>query len=166
MALVTLIELFSLPKDAGEEQIVAACKSLLDANTKLQADLDASGEALAAAKAQTPDTAREAMASMQAELAALKADRLADQIDELVTGALTDGRLAPAQEKWARDLGATDIASLRTYIEGAKPIAALKGGQTNGKNLDEGVAALTEAEKEVCRLTGKTEQQFLAAKSA
>lgn len=92
---------------------------------------------IAAAKAITPDPAKyvpvDAMAALQTEVAALRSTETARAIDDLVQPALADGRLLPAQEKWARDLGASNIAALKTYIDTAKPIAALTRTQTGGK---------------------------------
>lgn len=42
------------------------------------------------------------------------------------------GKLLPAMEAWARDLGKSDLAALKTYIEKNPAIAALNGNQTGG----------------------------------
>lgn len=138
------------------EQLVAACAAALGAQTALDADklapaiaalkadadkaradhataeaaLKAEREATAALKASTQPL--EVVAALRAELATLTADSNARKIDDLVKPALADGRLLPAQEAWARDLGASNLAALSKYIETAQPIAALKGTQTGG----------------------------------
>ncbi|SOZ12076.1 phage protease [Cupriavidus taiwanensis] len=53
-------------------------------------------------------------------------------VDSLVTAALSDGRLHPTMEGWARDLGKTNLAALKSYVDKAKPIAALRSTQTGG----------------------------------
>lgn len=164
-AMEQLLTLFGLKPDATEEDAVAALTQLQSENAQLKKEAEAAQQAVAAAKAETPETAVTAMKSMQAELAALRAQVDGREIDALVTAALTAGKLVPAQEDWARSLGKSDMAALKSYIDTAQPIAALKGKQTDGKRLDEpGTAALTADEKEAARLLGKTDAEFLAAK--
>ena len=62
---------------------------------------------------------------LKKSVATLTAQNTARAVDDLVKPALEDGRLLPAQERWARDLGAKDIASLTAYLKDAQPIAAL-----------------------------------------
>ncbi|WP_416053123.1 phage protease [Cupriavidus basilensis] len=67
-------------------------------------------------------------------------------IDGLVTAALSDGRLHPTMEGWARDLGKSNLAALKSYVDKAKPIAALRGTQTGGVVPPAAKAAGQEAE--------------------
>lgn len=68
---------------------------------------------------------------LQTQMAALTAQINGGQVDGLITAALSDGRLNPAMEDWARDLGKKDLSYLKTYLDKAQPIAALNGLQTN-----------------------------------
>lgn len=163
-AMKKLLEQFGLAPDASEEDALAALTQLQTEKSELQQQLEAAQAATAAAKAETPQTAVAAMSAMREELAALKSKVNGQEIDDLVTTAIADGKLVPAQEQWARDLGQSDLASLKAYIESATPIAALKGRQSDGKQLDGNTAALTEAEQEAARLLGKSEDEYLAAK--
>lgn len=108
-----------LPADATPEVATAACASL------------------AQAQPGTPDPAKfvpiEAVQQLQTQVAALTATQQAGQVDALIQPALADGRLLPALENWARDLGKKDMAALTAYLGAAKPIAALAGTQTGGK---------------------------------
>ncbi|WP_176371150.1 phage protease [Crenothrix polyspora] len=70
---------------------------------------------------------------VQAELSALKDKVAAKDIDDTVNAALLDGRLLPAQEQWARDLGKSQLSALNDFLKVAQPIAALAGTQTGGK---------------------------------
>lgn len=150
-AMEQLLTLFGLKPDATEEDAIAALTQLQAENAKLKKDVEAAQQAVAAAKAETPETAVTAMRSMQAELAALREQVEGREIDELVTAALTAGKLVPAQEDWARNLGKSDMAALKGYIDTAQPIAALKGKQTDGKKFDEpGGSALTDEQLAVC----------------
>ena len=146
-----LLTLFGLKPDATEAEAVAALTQLQTQVTDLKTQLATAQQAVAAAKAETPDTALAAMKGMQSELAALRAQVETREIDELVTAALSAGKLVPAQEEWARNLGKTNLAALKGYIDTAQPIAALKGLQTDGKRFDEpGGSALTAEQIAVC----------------
>jgi phage I-like protein len=98
------------------------------------------GQAVAALAVGKPDPALfvpvGVVESLKSEIAALSAKVAGREIDELVVAALAGGQLLPAQEVWARDLGKSNLAQLRSYIDTAQPIAALRGTQTNGKKPD------------------------------
>lgn len=109
-----------IPADATAETATAACNSLR-----------------ATQPAATPDPAKfvpiEAVQQLQTQVAALTANQQAGQVDALIQPALADGRLLPALETWARDLGKKDIAALTAYLGASKPLPALAGTQTGGK---------------------------------
>lgn len=133
-----LLKLFGLKSDASEVDVVAACKTMIQKNTDLQTDLTKKDEEIAAAKTSSPDPAKFApvavITELKAEVAALKSSNAVREIEDLVVPAIADGRIrGEANEKWARDLGKTDIAALKTFIDNAQPEAALKGNQTKGK---------------------------------
>lgn len=143
----------SLPQDATADAVTAACTGLRTAGT--------------------PDPAKYVSVSVVEELktsvAALSAQSLARQVDDLVNPALADGRLLPAQEKWARELGASNVAALTSYLQTAQPIAALKGTQTGGTPpaaTSKGDAQLTASELAVCTAMGLTPEQYKAGASA
>lgn len=143
--LVALRQQLKLSEDAGVEAVVAACKALQD-------------------QAQ-PDPAKfvgvEVVEDLRRQIATLSASHAARELDELIKPALEDGRLLPAQEKWARELGAKDVASLRAYLQAAQPIAALRSSQTRGMEpggRDE--HGLTLEELAVCRATGVAPAEF------
>jgi hypothetical protein len=88
--------------------------------------------------AATPDPAKyapvDALTAMQTELSALRASEQARTIDGIINPALADGRLMAAHEKWARELGATNLKALQDFISMAQPLAALRGTQTGGRS--------------------------------
>lgn len=92
---------------------------------------------IAALKTAAPDPAQyvplAALNAVQDELTTLKTAQATAELDGLIRAALRDGRLLPPLEAWARELGAKDPAALRTYLDQAKPIAALTGMQTQGQ---------------------------------
>ncbi|MEY2632997.1 MAG: hypothetical protein RIR00_1651 [Pseudomonadota bacterium] len=76
---------------------------------------------------------------------------------ELLTAALTDGRLTPAQKAWAEKQSMADLAE---YLEATNPLAVLKK-QADGKDGGNG---LTPDELAICSKMGVTPEQFAAAK--
>jgi phage I-like protein len=123
-----------------DTEITAACAAL---SARLKT-ADAQDGEIAALKAKAPDPAQyapvAALSALQTELAALKANALDRDVRDLIEPALTDGRLLPAQEQWARDLGKSNLAALKSYLDTAQPIAALRGSQTGGKPPTGGAA--------------------------
>ena len=72
-------------------------------------------------------------AALQADIAALSAKQLQQDIQSRIQPALDDGRLLDGQREFAEKLGATSLASLDEFIATLKPIAALNAMQTGGK---------------------------------
>ena len=99
------------------------------------------------------------------QLAALKATSDAAEQETLVTAALADCRILPANEVYWRG---QPLAVLTAFLKDAKPLVALKGMQTNGKAPDGDPAKtiLSAEELAVCKNTGLTQEQFIAAKGA
>jgi phage I-like protein len=75
----------------------------------------------------------EALIQTQAQIVALQGTQQHAEVDTLVVAALSDGRLIPALEDWAKDLGRSDIAALRAHLDKAPAIAALNSLQSGGK---------------------------------
>ncbi|ADU99824.1 phage protease [Alicycliphilus denitrificans] len=137
-----------LPTDATPEVVTAACTSLRTAQA---------------------DPARfvpvEAVTALQGQIAALTARQQAADVDALVKPALADGRLLPAMESWARELGKSNVAALTAYLAAAQPIAALAGTQTQGlppSGPAKGDAQLSADELAVCTAMGLTPEQYKA----
>ena len=51
----------------------------------------------------------------------------------LIQAALSDGRLLPTLEDWAKDYASRDINGFKTWLEKTTPLAALSSTQTGGK---------------------------------
>lgn len=138
--------------------------------------------ALSAASSATPNPAQYVgiavlsavqgeLATTKNELAALKAASQVAEVDAVVVAALAAGKLTPATEAWARDLGKTHLAALNSFIAAAP--ASTKPGttQTGGKAPagGEGVAALSADQLKLCgQMNVKPEdfQKTLAAEQA
>lgn len=116
--------------EADALTVVAALKANADKVPSLTTEI-------VTLKAAAPDPAKyvsvETMQALQTEVASLRAVNVARDVNDVVGTAIADGKLLPAQEKWAKDLGAKDMAALKAYLDTATPIAALRGTQTAGR---------------------------------
>lgn len=153
-----LRKLFGLPATAGETEIMAAA-------TALKQKADATETEVAALKTQAPDPAKyvpvQVVTDLRTELAALRAAVDGRELDTVVADALADGRLLPAMETWARELGKKDLAALKGYIAAAQPIAALKGTQSGGKGPAGGNGGeLTDEQMAVCKHMGIAPEEY------
>ncbi len=180
-----LIGLMALDANISEEDAFAALKqklgdleeeakvlAALRQELKLDegAGLDAVKTSLAALKSAppaNPDPSKyvpvNVVEDLRTEIAALTGRINTDEVQGLVAEALEDGRLLPAQEPWARDLGKTNVEALKAYLKTAQPIAALRKTQTGGQQQvnDDG---LTDDELAVCRSMGIEPGEYLKSK--
>lgn len=173
-----LQQLFGLP-NADEAELKAALTALLAAKPQtvaLSADvftqLAEQDRRLAALSAQSqtaqPDLTQFAPVSvvqaLQNQIAALTAQRDADKGAELITAALSAGKLLPAQKQWAEDVLKQQggLAFLSSFIDNAQAIAALSQTQTaaTGVSGSLNVAALTAEEKAAAKMLGMSEDEF------
>lgn len=157
-----LIALLGLAADASDAQIstaLAALKAKADQVDTLQtevATLKARGPA-------EPDPAKYVpvgvVSELQAELVALKARTDEKDKDALIQQGLDDGKLVgEAHVAWARSL---DVAALKTYLEKAPAVAALRGSQTGGKGpAGDGDGALYGDAAAVARQFGNTAEDL------
>ncbi|OQS34288.1 hypothetical protein B0T40_15710 [Chromobacterium haemolyticum] len=115
---------------SGGQGTAAASIDLLQLLTNQQARI-------ATLSATQVDPARfvsvETMRALQEQVAALTAQQQGRVVEDLVTVALSDGRLLPVQEEWARGLGKSNLDALQSYLASAPKIAALSTTQTQGK---------------------------------
>lgn len=185
--------MLNLPITAGPDEIKAELdklKAMLSggdaaaASVDLLALLKGKDESITALTAQVaqPDPAKfapiaaltalqQVNAALQAQLAQLASGAQASKVDGLVQAALADGRLTPALEGWARELGAKDEAALTAYLTAAAPVAALTGMQSAGlpggqppASGGSGTAALSAEEAFVADQLGMSHEDFNQAK--
>jgi len=168
MDLAELIALLGLNESATKEQVLEALKKLMKDKT----DGDAEVAALKAAppKAEV-DLAQyvpvTVVTEMQSQLAALSAQVQTGGLDQLITDAKKEGRLLPAMEGWARDLGQKDIAALKSYLDKAQPVAALSAMQAGDETPPpkDGAHGLSHDELEAAKLTGRSPEEYAALKA-
>ena len=187
---VTLLEkllaAIGLPANTTEDAAIAACTSIKAqadaARDALKLDGTATAETVTAActslrtaaASATPDPAKYVPVAVVEELktsvAALTAQVGERQVEDLIAPALKDGRLLPAQEAWARDLGKTNVAALTAYLKTAQPIAALTATQTGGKSPAAGETkdahGLTKDELAVAAACGLPPEVYAKGKAA
>ena len=101
-----------------------------------------------------------AAASQQVQLAAHEAEKTA----QLITAALSDGRLLPAQKAWAEGLGKTNPQALAEFLATAQPLAALSATQTGGIPPAAAEKGLTAEEAEVAQMLGISADDFAKQK--
>ena len=170
-----LQQLFDAP-NASEAEIMEKLTALSaakgDAKVAVSAVYDelktqtAQAVALSAQVANPDPTKFVALSHMQAvqtELNALKAQHAKEKADSLITQALSDGRLLPAQKAWAENLAQTNFVALSDYLATVTPNAALAGGmQAKDEPVDKPVA-LSAEELAAAKMLGMSEAEFMTA---
>ena len=105
-------------------------------------------------------------ASLQSQLATLSAEVGNGKLDKVIADGLAAGKLTPATEAWARDLGKSNLAQLSAFITAAPVVVAPNTTQTNGQGEGGTVAALSADPKKVCELLGVSEADYQKTLSA
>lgn len=170
--LAALCTLFVLKADASEADITEKVTALsaakgdssvdvLDVYAKL-AEKERSVAALST-QVGNPDPAKfvpvEQVAALQADFNALKTSVEADKKAELITAALSQGKLAPALKDWAQSLS---VEALSAYLEKAPAMAALSGEPQAKGDPEQKVVALSAAESAAAKALGLSEKDYMA----
>lgn len=108
---------------------------------------------------------------MQSQVAALTAQIQGDRVTQMVTEALSAGKLVPAQKDWAIKLGQTSVEQLSAFIAAAPVIAGAlgtpqSGGKEGGTGPGTGVAALSSDELKIATAMGIKPEDYKAAAAA
>lgn len=149
---------------AGEPDATAA------AGFSITGLLAAKNLQIASLKGATPNPAEfvsvTVMTALQNEVAALRGEHAAREVDGVVTAALKAGKILPAQEAWARELGKSNLILLKQHVDGSPVLAALSGTQTQGI-APEGNAPgeLDKDELAMCRAMGILPDDFKKTKA-
>ena len=139
--------MLNMPITATAEEVIAELNKAIDmlsggagmaaASVNLIDVLKQKEEQIAALSANTNDLSRfvpiETVTALQQRIADLTSRVTGREVDELITAALSDGRLLPELEGWARENGNKDINNLKNYLSKAPKIAALTTTQTGGR---------------------------------
>lgn len=105
-------------------------------------------------------------AGLQGQLVALQSEVNGGKLDKVIADGLAAGKLTPATEAWARDLGKSNLAQLSAFITAAPVVVAPNTTQTNGQGDGVKTAALSAEQKNMCALLGVSEADFQATLSA
>lgn len=185
MLLAKIAAALGLADSATEEEVMQSLTALKDGNagmatasaaiaaaaaqlglpaTATAADIAAA--AVAAAKSQDgPDPAKfvpiAAMTDLQTRLAALEGDKAA----AVVAAAMEAGKVSPAQKDWATAYASKDLAAFEAYLKTA-PVIIAPGAQLAAAASQAGGDGLTDSERQVAKMLGRTPEQMLAAKKA
>lgn len=138
--------LLGLAADASEADITAAVTALKAKTSEQETEISALKTETAVLKTQGPDLSKfvpvETVTQLQTQVATLTTRLNEGELEDVIQTALSSGKLLPAMESWARDLGKSNLAALKGYIEKNPAIEALKGNQTGGKEPGKAADAL------------------------
>ena len=101
-------------------------------------------------------------ADASAKLAALQAEIGASKVDEAVKAGLAAGKLTPATEAWARELGKSNLAALSAFLDAAPTIVKPGETQSGGSNPGGATAALSADQAKIAELLGVSVEDFRA----
>jgi putative I protein len=168
--LAALCALFALQANATEAEIkqkvtaLTAAKgdspvAVLDVYGKL-AEKEQSVVALTA-QVGNPDPAKfvpvETVVALQADLNALRQTVETDKKAELITAALSQGKLAPALKSWAESLS---VADLTAYLDKAPAVAALSGQPQATEKPEQKTAALSAEHQATAKMLGMSDAEY------
>lgn len=159
-----LRQALGLAADADEVAITAALTQTLGAHTSfaaLTAEVTERDSRIATLSANQYDPAKfvplSTMVEANSQIAALTEKLEGQERTGLMTAALSDGRILPHMEAWAKGL---PLPSLKSYLDTAKPLAVLNNTQTGGNAPTGGQGAeLDEATLAVCSMFGNDPEQ-------
>lgn len=106
------------------------------------------------------------LATERGKLAALQAEVDGGKVETLINKGKADGKIPPAMESWARDLGKTNLAALTAFLEKAPPVVKPGETQTGGQGDGKGVAALSADQQKICELLGVSPEKYQQTLSA
>lgn len=162
-----LVKALGLAETATPAEVVTAAVAL-KANADKAASLTTEVATLKASGAGgNPDptkfVALESFNALTKEVAALRANGVDREVDELIAAARAEGKCSPVVEKVWRDIGKVDIAQLKALIKDTPANPALAGQtQTNGKSpaVVDPKAPGTADELAMCKNLGISLEEF------
>jgi phage I-like protein len=168
-----------LPAEASEDEILAAIAGMALPPPVMTAAAAALGlaegataeqivTAATAAVSAEPDPAKfvpiAVVTDLQGQLATANAAITTTEAEQLIATASAEGKLTPAMQGWAKSYAGKDLVGFKAWL--ATAAAVVTPGQVDLETaaLKANGGALTEDEKRICKLTGVSEDKFLAAK--
>ncbi|MBB8195953.1 hypothetical protein HEO53_024840, partial [Escherichia coli] len=132
----------STPEDIKNElqkiiDAISGGKGTAAASVGLLALLNQKDEQIASLSANAYDPTKHipltAYEELQGRYAVLAQQSGEAEAGALIQAALSDGRLLPTLEDWAKDYASRDINGFKTWLDKTAPLAALSSTQTGGK---------------------------------
>jgi hypothetical protein len=161
-----LLAALGLPASATQEESLAALTALKTNVATLTAQI-ASPDPAKFVPVATLTALQTEHKGLQDKYDALSAQVNDDKVEQAIASGKAAGKISPALESWARDLGKKDIAALNAWLDKTPAIVPLNGTQTGGQGEGGNVAALSAEQSKVCALMGIDEAEYrktLAAK--
>lgn len=151
-AILDAINASKTGSDAKDDEVATqeatdATEATPETTTQAQEETPASEDAPKAEETpaeETPDPRDAKIAELEAENAKLKeatANSQAKAIDDVVKGALTNGKITPAQEKSARAILTSDFVNAKTFIEHLPLASAFSNGSQAVAQVEKAVAS-------------------------
>ena len=164
-----LLAALGLAATATESEAITALEALKSSHTTelavLRADAGRVPDPAKYVELATLTGLRNELVTATTELNTLKSEKQAAEVDKIVVAALSTGKLTPATESWARDLGKKDLAALTAYIDAASVVVKPGETPTSGKAPEDGKThQLNDVETAVMKALGLTAEQFAAGK--
>lgn len=169
-----LLASLGLADNTSEDAVVSTVTALKAAAGEVEG-LNAKVASLTA-QVSAPDPARfvpvATLTALQAEhattksqLVALQAEVDGGKLNKAIEDGLSAGKLTPATEPWARDLGKKDFAALTAFLSAAPVVVKPGETQSGGKGeAGAGSASTLSAEQlAVCSALGLSHEQFKSA---
>jgi phage I-like protein len=178
-----LIAALSLKADASEQEAMLAVSALkakaegaplipqpLAAALSIKVDGDVQTavtaiETLKAKAAGSDSSTVQTMLTLQTQVAELTARLQGDEVAQLVAQGLKEGKLMPATEKWATELGKANLAQLKSFLASA-PAIGLGTTQTGGRDPGQSPDGLSDEERLVCAQLGLSPADFIKHRTA
>ncbi len=115
-----------LSEDAKEETALTRIEALMafEKNVFEIAEKNVAADALSVLAAHGAAAKQAKMLGERVK--ALEAEKQAAEVDRIVCALKQDGKIVPAQENWARELGRRDLAQLQAFAESAPVVVALR----------------------------------------
>lgn len=161
----SLLLLLGLAETATEAEALAAFQRLQASQAELLAlaGKPTSAEALGVFSAWRAAAGQ--VETLTAQVAQLRQAESARELETIIASAKAAGKLPPAMEGWARELGTTNLAALRSYVEAAVPLVQAGAVAQPATGAGGVTVTLTAEEAQVAKQMG-LDPKFVAAHKA
>jgi phage I-like protein len=86
------------------------------------------------------------------------------EVEALIGQGKRDGKLAPAQESFFREMGKKDVAILKGFLASAPKLVATAADAAKVPTTEADIVVLSETEKQTAKQLGVSEADFIASK--